>query len=228
VIRLTYNGRTQTLAQWSNEIGLTPQCIHHRIMRGVPIEEALTKPIQIVKGARIIDNKTLRCAKCDIIKDVNEFVKHRKMQLGRDPYCKICRKLLKQNITKKRQQYWNVHDSYEEHKTGIRHCRKCKKNLSVYEFSRNNARADGLSWWCKLCTASQSQYNKYGKNVLVTDVCEICGSATKLGIDHNHKTFQIRGVLCALCNTALGMFEDKIIILQSAIKYLKKYNNNNE
>lgn len=61
-------------------------------------------------------------------------------------------------------------------------------------------------------------------------VCKICGkkeTATRLGktkrlaIDHDHQIGGIRGLLCSRCNSALGLFNDDINLLQSAIKYLK-------
>ena len=42
-------------------------------------------------------------------------------------------------------------------------------------------------------------------------------------IDHCHKTNTIRGILCKACNTAIGLFNDDINILKSAIGYLSKY-----
>ena len=42
-----------------------------------------------------------------------------------------------------------------------------------------------------------------------------------LFVDHNHKTGQVRGLLCNNCNSALGMFQDSIEILQAAINYLE-------
>ena len=43
-------------------------------------------------------------------------------------------------------------------------------------------------------------------------------------IDHNHTTGKARGVLCDLCNKGLGQFKDNITVLQSAVEYLRKYN----
>lgn len=55
--------------------------------------------------------------------------------------------------------------------------------------------------------------------------CRICGIyADKLSVDHNHKTGQIRGLLCNKCNTGLGMFQDNTSIIESALKYLSSPN----
>ncbi len=41
-------------------------------------------------------------------------------------------------------------------------------------------------------------------------------------IDHDHKTGEIRGVLCRLCNTMLGSAKDNITTLENSIKYLQR------
>ena len=58
--------------------------------------------------------------------------------------------------------------------------------------------------------------------------CAICGRWERLNtkrylsVDHNHKTGQIRELLCNNCNAILGMSGDNIEILKNAIKYLKR------
>jgi len=44
---------------------------------------------------------------------------------------------------------------------------------------------------------------------------------TRMVVDHCHKTNTVRGILCDLCNTAIGKFHDDISKLESAIRYLK-------
>ena len=57
--------------------------------------------------------------------------------------------------------------------------------------------------------------------------CKICGGKNykRLGIDHDHITGQVRGLLCDSCNPALGGFKDNIESLQKAIDYLKEGKN---
>jgi len=53
--------------------------------------------------------------------------------------------------------------------------------------------------------------------------CAICGGHTNgdaLAVDHNHKTNEVRGLLCHRCNTAIGLFKDDVSLLQKAIEYL--------
>ena len=52
------------------------------------------------------------------------------------------------------------------------------------------------------------------------------GSDQLMAIDHCHRTEKetgkivIRGLLCANCNTALGLFKDDIEVMRRAIEYL--------
>lgn len=60
------------------------------------------------------------------------------------------------------------------------------------------------------------------------DKCAICREPWREGkrrycIDHDHKTGEIRGLLCQGCNMGLGWFKDDPKRLKKAIKYLKKY-----
>ena len=57
--------------------------------------------------------------------------------------------------------------------------------------------------------------------------CAICKTDTPSGrgrfhVDHNHKTGEIRGLLCHHCNLALGNFKDDVPTLLNAIDYLNK------
>ena len=55
--------------------------------------------------------------------------------------------------------------------------------------------------------------------------CAICNRhrdhfKRNLSVDHNHKTGKIRGLLCVICNTNVGVIEEKIKPIQA---YLKKH-----
>lgn len=54
--------------------------------------------------------------------------------------------------------------------------------------------------------------------------CAICFKPmSSPHVDHNHKTGENRDLLCSNCNTALGLFFEDVIILQSAIDYINKH-----
>lgn len=42
-----------------------------------------------------------------------------------------------------------------------------------------------------------------------------------VAVDHDHKTGQIRALLCNACNKGLGLFQDNIELLRAAIDYLE-------
>lgn len=75
---------------------------------------------------------------------------------------------------------------------------------------------------------SEEDYNAMLE--LQEDACAICrepetlkrddGSEQLLAVDHDHKTGRVRGLLCARCNTALGLLRDDVKAIERAIEYL--------
>ena len=72
---------------------------------------------------------------------------------------------------------------------------------------------------------TQEQYDK--KLQAQNNRCAICYKefVKTPHIDHSHKTGENRGLLCDDCNLGLGRFKDSIVILNSAIQYVKEYSN---
>ena len=56
--------------------------------------------------------------------------------------------------------------------------------------------------------------------------CAICGKKfTKKNpacVDHNHRTKEVRGILCRKCNTAIGFLGDDAYLTHKAFEYLTK------
>ena len=75
--------------------------------------------------------------------------------------------------------------------------------LSMYELQNKS---------CKICGKSELRRNYQEKREQLLP----------LFVDHCHKTGKVRGLLCSKCNTGIGMFEDSIENLTSAISYLKE------
>ena len=84
---------------------------------------------------------------------------------------------------------------------------------------------------CKLIKAYGITIDDYNKLYGLQDgKCAICGTdkthnGTALAVDHNHKTGNVRGLLCSKCNTGLGCFKDSEALMQKAITYLNNHNN---
>jgi hypothetical protein len=57
-------------------------------------------------------------------------------------------------------------------------------------------------------------------------VCAACGGSNGsrvLCVDHDHRTEEVRGLLCDSCNFVLGHVDDNIDTLMALVRYLEKY-----
>lgn len=62
-----------------------------------------------------------------------------------------------------------------------------------------------------------------GRCAICPVVLELSGrGASSINVDHDHRTGQLRGLLCAHCNRGLGYFRDDAESLARAITYLQK------
>lgn len=85
-----------------------------------------------------------------------------------------------------------------------------------FDFRKNLKRFYGLS-----IEQYESMYRSQN------GVCAICSglnvAGRRLAVDHNHKTGQIRGLLCNTCNTSLGTAKESVELLRSIIAYLERH-----
>jgi len=54
-------------------------------------------------------------------------------------------------------------------------------------------------------------------------ICHIVLTRKTMAADHCHETGKLRGVLCMVCNSGLGMFQDNPTLLRQAVIYLEHY-----
>lgn len=147
-------------------------------------------------------HKTKTCIACGKDKPLSEFSKDERHKDKGTSKCKVC-------INKYQGQRYKDGHGY---KKGGFHL---KTNAN-----RNNTR---LKYRFGI-TASDYQ------NILLAQngVCAICGKKETakgqqlLGVDHNHKTKKVRGLLCHKCNVILGLCHENIDTLTSAIAYLRR------
>lgn len=66
---------------------------------------------------------------------------------------------------------------------------------------------------CAICGEEETAINYNTKNV------------QKLAVDHCHKTGKVRELLCQDCNRGIAKFKEDPIILQKAIEYIIKHQN---
>jgi hypothetical protein len=83
----------------------------------------------------------------------------------------------------------------------------------------------------KRCVKYGMDYKSYCE-LVASKVCSICNTDgfvmdasrydSGLVIDHCHETGTVRGMLCHNCNRALGLFQDNISLMKTAINYLER------
>jgi len=109
--------------------------------------------------------------------------------------------------------------------SGVARCSGCRAVKPLAEFPKGRKKRDGQKryGYCNPCHRLYSKRNRFARVYNITleeydrilahqgGVCYIClhpPKKIKLAVDHNHKTGQIRGLLCMLCNRAVGFFRD--------------------
>lgn len=123
-------------------------------------------------------------------------------------------------------------------------CNHCTKEQVLSEFVADKRYKLGVIGTCRSCDrtkraarrkleayrikANDRQHrSRYGltseqRDVLLRAfrVCVACGIGVNLCVDHDHKTKEIRGVLCQRCNRAMGLLNDDPVKLQALVDYL--------
>jgi hypothetical protein len=120
-------------------------------------------------------------------------------------------------------------------------CKDCHKAATAHYASNNRKVYSGASrkWYHanKLKAKNLHLRRKYGISIeqylaLVDaqgNTCAVCktpdktrgqASAEHWCVDHNHQTGKVRGLLCHHCNRALGLLNDNVAHLTTAVQYL--------
>jgi len=156
--------------------------------------------------------KTKVCSKCKKEKPLSEFYKDKATRDGLHSWCKVCkdtrqRKWFQKNIEKQRERLRPYHRRWrKEHKEKVRNWKlKYLFGIALEDYNQMLEEQNG--------------------------VCAICGKPERkkgcsLSVDHNHRTGQVRGLLCGDCNRGLGLLNTDsfgVLNLEMAIKYVKKY-----
>jgi len=166
-----------------------------------------------------ISNKKF-CSKCKFLIHINDFYKKSGSKDGLTAACKNCvNKANKVSYHKHKDKRFEWGKNYR-----VKHKTKLSKYMKEYNQKYPNRQKNydliryyGINLEC---------YNKMFEEQ--SGCCAICGRhqstiTQSLGVDHNHKTGQIRELLCRNCNVALGCVNDDIEWLGSLIEYVKKH-----
>jgi len=118
-------------------------------------------------------------------------------------------------------------------------CNVCHKLLDTTEFAKNQNGINNRSVRrpsCQQCRKelegvdmSQKDKAKWLKEKPQNEPfeCPICskrtiaGVTSKVVLDHDHRTGEVRAWICDSCNTGIGRFKDDIKLLKKAIKFLE-------
>ncbi|MYK16721.1 endonuclease [Candidatus Poribacteria bacterium] len=134
----------------------------------------------------------------------------------------------------------NIGETGEEYAVKI--CNVCHILKPKNEFDRNQTNAKGRPTTrpsCKDCrkiidgekmpTSERRRMDDRRPSDQSVFICPICEKRTivkvtaKIVADHDHSTGSGREWICDSCNTGLGRFKDNIAILETAIEYLKRF-----
>lgn len=104
---------------------------------------------------------------------------------------------------------------------------KCRTRFNTASWRKNNPGKDSkqkriYSLRTKYGITLQEYNNLFQKQ---SGCCAICKKhqtdlIKTFHIDHNHKTGEIRGLLCQQCNHAIGLLKDDSEIIASALEYV--------
>lgn len=150
------------------------------------------------------------CTKCGVSKPVSDFGPNTSSPDGFRSQCKKCRnRLTKERRVQEREQ--NPETFRKREQAYQRTYYKKNPGLSV---ERHRKKKYGITaeQFASLLTEQKN-------------CCKICcqefRNARDTHTDHCHKTKAVRGLLCAKCNLALGLFSDSENCLTRAVAYLK-------
>jgi hypothetical protein len=125
-------------------------------------------------------------------------------------------------------------------------CTTCHAELPLEDFNRDKTTVNGYARVCRDCGRDIRTAHFYGisaaayRSLLEEQggVCRICrkpetaahqsGTLRRLAVDHDHGCCPgkkscgrcVRGLLCARCNSAIGLFDEDRAVLLAAIEYL--------
>lgn len=119
----------------------------------------------------------------------------------------------------------------------VKACTKCGETKSKSDFHKESRIRDGRKSHCKACEAAAGRNARFKRKYGITaddydqmmadqgGNCWICkGPPGPRGLvmDHCHKGGHVRGLLCNNCNALLGMANDDVERLRTAIRYLEE------
>jgi len=152
----------------------------------------------------------LCCRTCEVTKPESEFRLRKSKSTGQHYRGKVCRACHQAKGLEWRQKNPDLVRKYNE-KQRAKDPAKVKRDALEAHFRRK---------------FSMTMQDRDQMLVLQGGRCLICGTDKPSGkgwcVDHHHATGRIRGILCAPCNSFIGLAKEDVSVLQQAITYLEE------
>lgn len=147
------------------------------------------------------------CTRCKKIKPLDSFYRSSKGKHGKSARCKECAGQVKiEWQAQNSDQVKEMHSSYWKNN-------KMKIMMQRYGITKEdfNSLLEKQDSKCAICGREDPG----------------CGDSrrSRFSVDHDHLTGKIRGLLCILCNTALGSLQDSPDLLRKAATYIEEQRN---
>ena len=147
-------------------------------------------------GTLATDGKK-KCSTCKVVKSTDMFSSRKDSTDGLRSQCSAC-------ISTASAVRWKTLPEFKQR--GLERSRRFSLmrnyGITLDEFNKMNATQGSK---CKIC---DTHVNKLAGNTLYIDHCHITGA--------------IRGLLCSRCNSGIGMMNDNIDTVRSALRYLEQ------
>jgi hypothetical protein len=138
-----------------------------------------------------------QCRECGASKPLAAFPLQRGGRSGRHPLCKQCR------ATQERARYRRDRDRLlQDMRSDPRRRRRVRRRSLERKYGLDEVGLAAL------------RTRQHG-------LCLVCALARPLVVDHDHRTGEVRGLLCSTCNLAIGELGDHAPHLRSAADYLR-------
>lgn len=150
--------------------------------------------------------KTKICTKCELPKRLDEFFPLYGKS-NHNSWCKQCHTT--NNIARMKFRRDNE-PGYREYVRNYARKRRfrIKFGITIEDYEKMLAAQGG---GCAICHRTDKVIDGH------------LGTPKMFPVDHDHKTGRMRGILCDRCNRGIGLLQDSVELIKSALKYLQKH-----
>lgn len=180
------------------------------------------------------------------MRPTSAFTRDKRRRDGLAFYCREhFRQRLRESKLRRVGQPRSRHVLQRESPTGYKWCPDCDTVKPLEDFPRTRASRSGRYTYCLPCHNARGRATleqvggsrtyhlkrRYGITAEDADampaaqrgLCAICRTAPAAHVDHDHKTGDVRALLCFNCNGGLGQFRDDPAVLRAAADYVEAH-----